>query len=160
MGRRANVLDLPDNLTQVEVTDYKKKLISTIREHMKSKRISYMQVAQATGISYPTVKRILDIGRPDVNQDENYDFQFSYVKRIIDYLGLPDSIFDDGYLPEEHASQPAEQDLSFLRKLDSALPPNQYTARILTLFPFLTDEQKKVMLDLIYSYFETSEPQS
>lgn len=159
MGRRANVLDLPDNLTQVEVIGYKKKLISTIREHMKSKGISYLQVAQATGISYPTVKRILDIGRSDVNQDDNYDFQFSYVKRIIDYLGLPDTIFDDGDLPE-HASQQVEQDLSFLRKLDSALPPNQYTARILTLFPFLTGEQQKVTLDLIYSYFGNSEPQS
>lgn len=160
MGRRANVLDLPENLTKSEVTDYKKKLISTIREHMKSKGISYLQVAQATGISYPTVKRILDIGRDDVVQDENYDFQFSFIKKIVDYLELPDAVFDNGELAEDLASHPVEQDLSFLRKLDSALPPNQYTARILTLFPFLTDEQKKVMLDLIYSYFETSEPQS
>lgn len=160
MGRRANVLDLPDNLTQVEVTDYKKKLISTIREHMKSNGISYLQVSQATGISYPTVKRILDIGRDDVAQDMNYDFQFSYIKKIVDYLELPDTIFDDGELAEDHASHPIEQDLSFLRKLDSALPPNQYTARILTLFPFLTEQQKKVTLDLIYSYFDNSGSQS
>ena len=160
MGRRANVLDLPDNLTQVEVTDYKKKLISTIREYMKSNGISYLLVSQATGISYPTVKRILDIGRDDVAQDTNYDFQFSYIKKIVDYLELPDTIFDNGEVPEEHASQPAEQDLSFLKKLDSAIPQNQYTARILTLFPFLTDEQKKVTLDLIYSYFDKSELQS
>lgn len=159
MGRRANVLELSENLTQKEISDYKKKLISNIREHMKANNISYLKVSQDTGISYPTVKRILDIGRDGVEQDENYDFQFSYLKRIVDYLELPDTIFDDGELPEEHESHPVEQDLSFLRKLDSALPPNQYTARILTLFPFLSDEQKKVTLDLIYSYFENSESQ-
>ena len=36
MGRRANVLELSENLTQKEISDYKKKLISNIREHMKS----------------------------------------------------------------------------------------------------------------------------
>ena len=160
MGRRANMLDLPDNLTQAEVTDYKQKLISTIREHMKSNGISYLQVSQGTDISYPTVKRILDIGRDDVVQDQNYDFQFSFVKKIVDYLELPNTIFDNGELAEDQESHPVEQDLSFIKKLDSALPPNQYTARILTLFPFLTDAQRKVTLDLIYSYFGKSESQS
>lgn len=160
MGRRANIPELPENLTRNEVSDYKNKLIFNIREHMRTNDISYLRVSQATGISYPTVKRILDIGRDDVENDENYDFQFSYIKRIVDYLELPVTIFDTGEVPEERASQPVEQDFSFLKKLDSAIPQNQYTARILTLFPFLTDSQKKVTLDLIYSYFGSSEPQS
>lgn len=160
MGRRANLLDLPENLTQEEIFDYKRKLISNIREYMRSNNISYLKVAQDTGISYPTVKRLLDIGRDDVKQDNNYDFQFSYVKRIVDYLELPDTIFDNGELAENYDSHTVEQDLSFIKRLDSALPQNQYTARILTLFPFLTEQQKKVTLDLIYSYFGNSEPQS
>lgn len=160
MGRRANVPELPENLTQNEITDYKRKLITNIREHMRANDISYLRVSQATGISYPTVKRIMDIGRDDVDQDENYDFQFSYIKKIVDYLELPDTIFDNGEMPEEHGFPSVEQDFSFLKKLDAALPPNQYTARILTLFPFLSEQQKKVVLDLIHSYFENSGSQS
>ena len=158
MGRRASVhSESAGTMTPVELFAYKTKLITSIREYMKARDISYLQVSQGTGISYPTVKRILDIGREDVAQDDNYDFQFSYVKKIVDYLKLPDTIFDNGELPESQQTHTNDVDLSFLRKLDSALPPNQYTARILNLSMFLTHEQQKVISDLICSYFSKSE---
>lgn len=157
MGRRASIHESAGAMTSDELFAYKTKLISSIREYMKANDISYLQVSQGTGISYPTVKRILDIGREGVYQDENYDFQFSYVKKMVDYLRLPDTIFDNGELPETQQPRASDVDLSFLRKLDSALPPDQYAARILNLSMFLTHEQQKVISDLICSYFNKSE---
>lgn len=155
MGRGASAVFLNhSSFSQIEAFELRKKIISKIVKYMDEKGISYLYVSNNTGISYPTVKRILDIGREEIPEDTGYDFQFSYLKRIIDCLRLPVTILDGDDPVEVINSHPNENDLSLLRRVNASIPEGDYYSRIISLFPLISDFQQKVVIDLISCYFK------
>ena len=175
MGRQANSSSDEEKLSvsKEDLAKYKRELGFFLADEIHYTEMPVLEFSKQAGVSFPTIRKITYYGLNIDKKDDDYTYSFSNAVKIAYALGLPLSILNYPFsLPPVPPpivvevdgdtlvlGKPREEEdggmlvIDKLREIDEKLPEKDYYSRIITLYHYLSDKQKKAVVDLINCYF-------